>query len=406
MARPTSRVSRVLMTGPLAPFADAYRVELRGRGYTVQSTVCQLRQVARLSCWLEARGLTAAELSGTRVDEFLVWQRGEGRYRSQWSRPGLRCLLDVLRRLGVLAAEEPAVPSSPTDVLLACFERYLLAERGLAAGTVVLYRRSARRFVDGLASDRGLAGLAAGDVTAAVLRESEVVSVSAAQRFVSGLRSFLRFCFVEGLVGSDLSQAALLVRGRSSSSLPRGISRADARALLGSCDRRHALGRRDYAIIILLLRLGLRRGEVAGLTLDDIDWRTSELVIRGKGSRVDRLPLAADVGQAIASYLRRGRPRSGRREVFLRAKAPYDPIASGTVASTVRRACRRAAIAEVGPHRLRHTAACEMVQANVPLYRIGQVLRHQSLQSTAIYARVDVERLRLLAAPWPAGAQR
>jgi site-specific recombinase XerD len=394
------------MTGPVAPFADAYRVELRGRGYTVQSTVCQLRQVARLSCWLETRGLTAAELSGTRVDEFLVWQRGEGRYRSQWSRPGLGCLLDVLRRLGVLAAEEPVVPSSPTDVLLACFERYLLAERGLAAGTVVLYRRSARRFVDGLASDRGLAGLAAGDVTAAVLRESEVVSVSAAQRFVSGLRSFLRFCFVEGLVGSDLSQAALLVRGRSSSSLPRGISRADARALLGSCDRRHALGRRDYAIIILLLRLGLRRGEVAGLTLDDIDWRTSELVIRGKGSRVDRLPLPADVGQAIASYLRRGRPRSGRREVFLRAKAPYDPIASGTVASTVRRACRRAGIAEVGPHRLRHTAACEMVQANVPLYRIGQVLRHQSLQSTAIYARVDVERLRLLAAPWPAGAQR
>jgi integrase/recombinase XerD len=406
MARPTSRVSRVLMTGPLAPFADAYRVELRRRGYTVRSTVCELRQVARLSCWLAARGLTAAELSGARVDEFLVWQRAEGRYRSQWSRPGLRCLLDVLRGLGVLAAEEPVAPSSPTDVLLAGFERYLLAERGLAAGSVVLYLRSARRFVDGLPSDRGLAGLAAGDVTAAVLRESEVVSVSAAQRFVSGLRSFLRFCFVEGLVGADLSQAVLLVRGRSSSSLPRGISRADARALLGSCDRRAALGRRDYAIIVLLLRLGLRRGEVAGLALDDIDWRAGELVIRGKGSRVDRLPLPADVGQAIASYLRRGRPRSGGREVFLRSKAPYDPIAPGTVASAVRRACRRAGIAEVGSHRLRHTAACEMVKANVPLYRIGQVLRHQSLQSTAIYARVDVERLRLLAAPWPGGAQR
>jgi integrase len=151
---------------------------------------------------------------------------------------------------------------------------------------------------------------------------------------------------------------------------------------LGSCDRRQALGRRDYAIIILLLRLGLRRGEVAGLRLDDIDWRAGELVVRGKGARQDRLPLPADVGQAIAAYLRRGRPRSGRREVFLRAKAPYDPIASGTVASTVRRACKRAGIAEVGSHRLRHTAACEMVQANGPLYRIGQVLRHRSLQST------------------------
>ena len=307
----------------------------------------------------------------------------------------------------MLAAEEPALAASPTDVLLARFERYLVAERGFAEGTVALYLECARRFVDSLPSDCGLAGLVAGDVTAAVLRESERVSVSATQTFVSGLRSFLRFCFIEGLVGSDLSRAALLVRGRSSpSSLPRGISGADARALLGSCDRRGALGRRDYAIIIVLLRLGLRRGEVAGLRLDDIDWRAGELVVRGKGARQDRLPLPADVGEAIAAYLRRGRPRSSRREVFLSAKAPYEPIASGTVASTVRRACRRAGIVEFGSHRLRHTAACEMVQANVPLYRIGQALRHRSLQSTAIYARVDVERLRLLAAPWPAGAQR
>jgi site-specific recombinase XerD len=350
--------------------------------------------------------LTVAEVSDVRVEEFLEWQRAGGCHRHMWSRPGLRCLLDVLRGLGVLAAGEPAVASSSTDVLLARFERYLLAERGLAAGTVVLYSASARRFVEGLSSDRGLAGLVAGDVTAAVLRESEGVSVSAAQNFVSGLRSFLRFCFIDGLVGFDLSRAALFAKGRASSSLPRGISSADARALLGSCDRRLGLGRRDYAVIILLLRLGLRRGEVAGLRLDEIDWRAGELVVRGKGARQDRLPLPADVGEAIASYLRRGRPRSSRREVFLRARAPYEPIASGTVASTVRRGCRRAGIAEVGSHRLRHTAACEMVKANVPLYRIGQVLRHQSLQTTAIYARVDVERLRLLAAPWPRGAGR
>ena len=193
------------------------------------------------------------------------------------------------------------------------------------------------------------------------------------------------------------------MRGRSSSSLPRAISSADARALLCSCDRRQALGRRDYAIIITLLRLGLRRSELAGLRLDDIDWRAGELVVRGKAAREDRLPLPADVGEAIAAYLRRGRPHSDRREVFLRSKAPYEPIASGTVASTVRRACRRAGIPEVGSHRLRHTAACEMVRANVPLLRIGQVLRHRSLQSTARYARVDVERLRGLAAPWPLG---
>jgi integrase/recombinase XerD len=406
MATSRTRVSRVLMTGPVAPFADAYRVELLDRGYTPLSTVNALRQVARFSRWLGQDGLTVAELSDVRVEEFLASQRVGGCDRHSLSRPGLRCLLDVLRGLGVVAVEQAAAASSPMDVLLAGFECYLLAERGLVAGTVVLYRTAARRFLAGLPPGRGLADLAAGDVTAAVLRESEGLSVSAAQNFVSGLRSFLRFCFVEGLVGSDLSRAALFARGRSSSSLPRGISRTDARALLDSCDRRQALGRRDYAIVITLLRLGLRRSEVAGLTLDDIDWRAGELLVRGKGARQDRLPLPVDVGEAIASYLQRGRPQSSRREVFLRARAPYEPIASGTVASTVRRACRRAGIAEFGSHRLRHTAACDMVAANVPLHRIGQVLRHQSLQTTAVYARVDVERLRALAAPWPGGAER
>ena len=398
MARPASRV---LMTGPLVPFADGYSAELRERGYTPLTAVNQLRQVGRLSRWMEAGGVSVAELSRVRVDEFLAWQRAAGCHGSQVSRPGLVCLLEVLRGLGVLAPETPAVAGSPIDQLLLSFERYLVSERGLAPGTIVGYVMHARWLVEGLERD-GVAGLSAGEVTGAVLRKaSSGVSVAGAQYFVSGLRAFLRFCFLEGLVEADLSQAALVVRGRRSSSLPRGISRADARALLDSCDRRGALGRRDYALIILLLRLGLRRGEVARLTLDDIDWRAGELVIHGKGGRDDRLPLPADVGAAIAAYLQRGRPASDRREVFLRARAPYAPIASGTVASTVRRACRRAGIAEVGSHRLRHTTACEMISAGVPIVRIGQVLRHSSLQSTAIYARVDIEQLRLLAQPWP-----
>lgn len=176
--------------------------------------------------------------------------------------------------------------------------------------------------------------------------------------------------------------------------------------MLGSCDRRTALGRRDYAVIVTLLRLGLRAGELAVLRLDDIDWRAGELVVRGKGGRQDRLPLPTEVGEAIAAYLQRGRPRSDRREVLLRARAPSGPIAAATVRSTVRRACRRAGIAELGAHRLRHTVACEMVSAGVPLVQVAQVLRHHSLQTTAVYARVDLQRLRLLAAPWPTGAQR
>jgi integrase/recombinase XerD len=389
------------MTGPLASFAEAYSGELRARGYTPLTTVNELRQVGRLSRWLEAGGLPAADLSRERVDEFLVWQRATGCPSSAVSRPGLICLLEVLDGLGVLASEPPVLEGSPLDLLLSSFERYLMSERGLAAGTIVGYVAHARWFLEGLERD-GVLGLSAADVTGAVLRKAESgVSVAAAQYFVSGLRAFLRFSFLEGLVAADLSQAALVVRGRRASLLPRGISPADARALLDSCDRRRALGRRDYALIILLLRLGLRRGEVARLTLDDIDWRAGELVVHGKGGREDRLPLPADVGAAIASYLRRGRPGSDRREMFLQARAPYMPIASGTVASTVRRACRRAGIAEVGSHRLRHTAACEMVGAGVPIVRIGQVLRHRSLQSTAIYARVDIEQLRQLAQPWP-----
>lgn len=406
MAKPTSRVSRVLMTGPLAPFADVYGLELKQRCYTSLTAVNQLRQVARLSRWLDSNGLVVAELTGERIGEFLAFQRASGRYRAQWSRAGLLCLVDVLRKQGVTPVHVQAPAASDQDVLLGLFARYLLSERGLATGTVRGYLAHARRFLDGL-SGSAVSGVTAEQVTAAVLNEADGGgSVSTVQNFVAALRAFLRFCFLEGLLGTDLSGAALAVTGRRRSPLPQGISRSEARALLASCDRRTALGRRDYAIILTLLRLGLRRGELAAVRLDDLDWRAGEVVIHGKGGRRDRLPLPAEVGAAIAGYLRRGRPQGSRRELFLRARAPFGPIDAGTVSSTVRRACRRAGIVSMGAHRLRHTAACQMVAAGVPLTHIGQVLRHRSLQSTAIYARVDVERLRELAAPWPTAVPR
>jgi integrase/recombinase XerD len=391
------------MTGPLAPFAAAYGDRLKERGYTQLSAVNLLRQMAQLSHWLGAEGLGVEQLGEARLVAFVTFQRASGRER-RLSRPGLVCLLELLRELGVVSAAVQPTPS-PTEALMGSFERYLLSERGLAAGTVRGYVDRATRFVAGL-GPRGLGQVTPAEVTTAVLRESAAVSVSATQNFVAGLRAFLRFCFVEGLLEVDLSQAALPVTGRRRSSLPRGIAKDEAAALLGCCDRRTGIGRRDYAVIITLLRLGLRRGEVAGIRLDDIDWRAGELIVRGKGGRQDRLPLPADVGEAIAAYLWRGRPASDRREVFLQARAPFEPIAAGTVASTVRRACRRAGLPEVGSHRLRHTVACEMVAAQVPLVRIAQVLRHRSLQSTAVYARVDIDQLRVLAQPWPGGGSR
>lgn len=273
-------------------------------------------------------------------------------------------------------------------------------------GTALAYAGYARRFLGGLSGDGELSRATAGDVTAAVLRESVAVSAASAQYFVTALRSFLRFCFMEGLVEADLSAAALAVTGRRRSSLPMGIRRTDAAALLAGCDGRRAIGRRDYAVIITLLRLGLRAGEAARLTLDDVDWRSGEIVVHGKGRREDRLPLPADVGEAIAGYLQRGRPESRRRELFLRARPPIGALGRGGVSAIVRRACARAGMPGIGAHRLRHTVACEMVSVGVALPAIGQVLRHRSLQTTANYARVDLDRLRLLAQPWPQGAGR
>jgi integrase len=389
------------MRGPLAPFAGEFRSELLARGYTPLTAVIQLRQAGRLSIWLDEHGLSAADMDEERISGFLDFQRAAGRHRSQWSRPGLLCLLDVLRQTGAVSGARPSGPVSEHDLLLESFGLHLDAERGLASGTIQGYAGHARRFLEEFAPAGGLAAVTAADVTAAVLAESGRVSVSTMQYFISGLRAFLRFCFAEGLVPADLSPAVLSMTGRRRTTLPLGIGQADAAALLNSCDRCSATGCRDYAIIITLLLLGLRGGEVAALALDDIDWRAGEILVRGKGGRTDRMPLPADAGEAIAAYLRDGRPRSGCRAVFLGARAPFSPATTRIVSSTVRRACRRAGIPEIGSHRLRHTTACEMVFAGVPLVEAAQVLRHRSLQTTSLYARADAGRLRELALPWP-----
>ncbi len=363
MSSPTSRIIKVLGPGPLAPFAEQYRERLKERGYARWSVISLERQVVHLNRWLDAEGLGAGQLNERRLEAFVGFVRADGRVPSWLSRPDQVCMLGLLRELGVVPAPVPA-PLSPGEALMGSFERYLLSERGLAASTVAGYVAEASRFVAGLGTG-SLDRVTAADVTAAVLARSETVSVSTTQSFVVGMRAFLRFCFVEGLVEVDLSEAALSVTVRRRSSLPLGISADDAAALLGSCDRRTGIGRRDYALLMIMLRLGLRRSEVSGIRLEDIDWRSGELVVLGKGDRRNRLPLPTDVGEAIAGYLTRGRPDSVHREMFIGAKAPFGPITGYAIAATVRRVCRRAGVAEVGPHRLRHTRACEMVAADV-----------------------------------------
>jgi site-specific recombinase XerD len=293
----------------------------------------------------------------------------------------------------------------PTEGLLDGFVGYLCTERGVTALTVEAYVSDVRRFLAGR-SESDLSGLTAAEVSNAVLSQVGERAPATVRRFGCALRSFLRYCYLVGLVDQDLSAAALPVSGRRRSLLPQGITPPESGLLLRACDRRRSTGRRDYAVIVLMLRLGLRATEVATLRLEDLDWRAGQLTVHGKGGRVDQLPLPVDVGEAIAAYLRRGRPRDATvREVFVRVAPPRVAMTRGGVTAIVAAAARRAGLGVVRAHRLRHTAATDMLRAGAPLAEIGQVLRHRSPGSTAAYARVDVERLRTIAQPWPTGAE-
>jgi integrase/recombinase XerD len=305
---------------------------------------------------------------------------------------------------GGVAGRGPVGSSTPpVELLLDGFVGYLREERGVSARTVEAYVSDVRRFL-ARCGRYGVDGLSAAEVSAAVLGELGDRSPASVRRYGCALRWFLRYCHLAGLIETNLSGSVLPVSGRRRSLLPQGISLAQERALLRACDRRRATGRRDYAVIVLMLRLGLRASEVAALTLEDLNWRAGLITVHGKRARVDQLPLPVEVGEAIAGYLRRGRPRTAAREVFVRVIPPRVGLGRGGVSFIVRRACVRAGLAPFGAHRLRHTAACEMLRAGAAPAEIGQVLRHRSAGTTAAYARVDVERLRLVARAWPGGA--
>jgi len=284
------------------------------------------------------------------------------------------------------------------------YRRYLLLERGLSDATVECYEPRARRFLAHRDGPEGLrlAELTAADVSGFLAHECPRHGAASAQLLVSVVRSLLRYLYVAGLIAAPLEWAVPAVAALKGRSLPQALDSATITALLGTCDRRRTVGRRDYAILLLLSRLGLRASEVAGLRLDDVGWRAGELVVRGKGGRVDSLPLPVDVGEAVASYLRR-RPSDsdGCRALFLKVVAPVGPMSRYAVGAVVREACWRAGMPRMGCHRLRHTAATGMLRSGATLEEIGQVLRHRERRTTAIYARVDRGTLRAVAMPWP-----
>ncbi len=295
-----------------------------------------------------------------------------------------------------------------TDVspLVADFRHWLTVDRGLATESVRGYGNQARKFLLELPDPIGesLTKLDGAAVINFVMEQARgASSVESTKALVNGLRSLLRFLHLRGLIARPLVGAVPGVAGWRLSGLPKALSRDQVQALLAAHDTETPVGQRDHALLLTLARLGLRGAEAAALQLGHVDWRAGEITVLGKGSRSERLPLPRDVGEAMAAYALQARPSCDCKALFVTARAPYRPLTPGAVRQIMARACERAGLARLGAHRLRHTVATNALRAGASLTEVGQLLRHRSQLSTAIYAKVDDNRLVELARPWPGG---
>lgn len=395
--------------GPLGAHIDAFIETLARQGYAKDS----LRRAAWLlgdfSRWLQRRGLAAEGVTREGIEAFLRHRKRRRTLRYE-ERPTLLRLLTYLGSSGIVVLPKAAPMPTPAQQLEAEYADYLRRERNLAPSTIHSHRKDARRLLAALFGDGEVNAvhITAQDIIAHVMEITQACRPATAQRVVGGLRTFLRFAYHRNLIGTDLSQCIPAPANWSLASIPRALDADHVRRLLAHCDQATANGRRDYAIILLLARLGLRAGEVAALRLEDIDWRTGELRVRNGETRVDCLPMPPDVGEALAAYLREARPRCSSRHVFVRAQAPRQGFASGTaIAGIVRRSLHRAGLnpPSQGAHALRHALATQLLRDGASLAEIGEVLRHRRQRTTMIYTKVDLTALRPLAASWPGDAQ-
>jgi site-specific recombinase XerD len=317
-------------------------------------------------------------------------------------------LLRHLRGLGIVASPPEAIDDTPLNRLERDYRQFLASERGLTPATLANYLPTVRCFLTEHFSNGALRldELSPQDLNRFILSHAQKISRGRAKLMVTALRSFLRFLCQRGEITADLASAVPTVANWRLSELPKSLAPEQVERLLASCDQSTTPGQRDYTILLLLARLGLRAGEVVAMTLDDVDWEAGVLSVRGKGNRRDRLPLPQDVGKALVHYLRHGRPRCSTRRVFVRMRAPRCGFAgSAAICDVVRRALARAGLdpAFKGAHLLRHSLATRMLRSGASLQEIGEVLRHCHPDTTQIYAKVDLNALRALAPPWPGG---
>ncbi len=394
--------------GPLGAYIDDYAAELRAEGYAQQSAELQIRLVADFSQWLAKRRISATQITTAHFQPYL---RFRARYRppQRGAPAALKRLLNLLLRQGVIA-EPSLAPSTPAELLGDEFCLYLRQERALTSATLIAYRPFVGEFLTGRfgTGPVNLASLSAADVIGFVQRRAASIHSKQVQLLTTALRSFLRFAHYRGNVHTDLAACVPSVANWSQSNIPKAFPSGQVKRVLAACNRRTAVGRRDYAILLLLVRRGLRAGEIRPLTLEDLDWQAGLITVRGKGGHDSPMPLPPEVGEAIAGYLRKGRPPTASRCLFLRARAPVQSFqGSQAIDSVVRHALARAGIdsPRKGAHQFRHGLACQMLRQGASLAEIGEVLRHRSPQTTAIYAKVDLPALRSLALPWPGGGR-
>jgi site-specific recombinase XerD len=381
-----NRCDHTVTVGPLAEHEVGLRAYLAETRYSARSIYDALTTMARLSAWLHAENLAAGNLTTRALEAFLAARQREVTLKS--AHKGLPAVLAFLRGAGVVPDPEPG-PTTPVMALLADYRLWLKTERSLAAESVRCYVNQASKFLAGVGVPiiDSLCVLDAATVTQIMLNHSaQAKSVESAKAFVTAVRSLLRFLLVQGLIPTPLTGAVPAVAGWRLGTLPRGLSAGQPEALLAAQDTTTGVGLRAYAILMVLARLGLRGAEVAALRLVDVDWRAGEITVRGKGSRVERLPLPIDVGEAIAAYLTRGRPACDCPTVFVTARAPFHSLTPAAVRGIMGQACRRARLPRVGAHRLRHTLATNLLRAGSSLAEVGQVLRHRSQLSTTVYA--------------------
>lgn len=394
----------VRVSGPLEDFADGFAAELAGLGYSLRGGEAQLRLLAHLSRWMAAHGLVAAgDLTADAVERFAAARRAS--HRGLRSPRALAGLLGYLRSVGGVPREPAAATTDPAEVLLERFGGYLKRERGLAAATVSSYVSQVRPFVREHAG--GWDALSGRQVAAFVTERSVVQPPRSVAVRANALRALLRWLWRERLVSSlSLADAVGKIAAPTTSVPPRALSSAELGAVMAALPSGPARARNE-AILALMRRLGLRAGEVAGLRLEDIDWRAGIVLVRGKRARLDHLPLPVDVGKLLAGYLSAGRPRGpAHRQVFLALDAPHGPLSAAAVSSVAARALAAGGVGGGGAHRFRHAAACGVLGAGGGLIEVGQLLRHASPETSAIYARSDQRALAVLARPWPTGARR